>query len=197
VNEMDLLRELAAETPLPAPADLAPARARLTDALAAATPSAPPTTPAASAPPAAPDAPPPAPVLSAVRFMYGGAITSAAYLIVALAFTGDIRGHVLGHRLTDTPLVIAVVTLVGLAVVGLWLWLARAARQGQGWVRVVSTVLAALATLELTGTHGLALAFAALTWLSGAGAVWMLWRPAASAFFRRSREERRVSPPAS
>ena len=102
--------------------------------------------------PAAPEPlrpPAPAPVLAAARFMYGGAISSAALLIVALPFAGDVKGHVLGYRLTPTPLTITLVTLAALAVIGLWLWMARTTSQGRSWARILSTVLFGLATLEL------------------------------------------------
>jgi hypothetical protein len=177
MNDMELLRELAEETPLPAPAGLAAARARLVAAI---------TTDPATYSGAVAQTAPPAPVLAAARFMRGGAVTSAAYVITALPFAGDVRGHVLGHRLTATPVVITLVILLGLAEIALWLWMARATSQGKNWARILSTVLFGLATLELAGTQGLALAAAALTWLSGLAAVWLLWRPAASVFFRRS-----------
>ena len=77
----------------------------------------------------------------------------------------------------------------------LWLWMARATSQGRNWARILSTVLFGLATLELLsaleviGKDGVAQAFfAALTWLSGLAAVWLLWRPASSAFFMRCRQ---------
>ena len=64
--------------------------------------------------PAGPLQPPaPKPVLTAAKLMYGGAALSAAYLIATLPFMGGIHGRVLGHRLTATPLTIAVV-IVGL-----------------------------------------------------------------------------------
>jgi len=204
MNEMELLRELARETPLPAPAELGAARARLVAAIA--------TGPAAgrSAPeaqavmyqagpssgqPAGPLRPPaPAPVRTAVRFMHAGAVGTAAYLIIALAFLGDIRAYhltVLGHHLTTAqlshqrPLIITLVIAAGLVMIALWLWMARAAGQGRNWARILSTVLAGLATLELTGTHGVAqVSLAVLTWLTGLAAVWQLWRPASSAFFK-------------
>ncbi len=78
--------------------------------------------------------------------------------------------------------------------VALWLWMALATSQGRNWARIPSTVLFDLVTLELLssleviGKNGIAQAFtAALTWLSGLGAVWLLWRPASGAFFRRCR----------
>ena len=112
-----------------------------------------------------------------------------------LPFTGDVKGHVLGHRLTATPLTITLVILAGLAVIALWLWMARATSQGKNWARILSTVLFGLATLELTGPHGLALAAAVLTWLSGLAAVWLLWRPASSAFFNKARSRPRSQIP--
>jgi hypothetical protein len=131
---------------------------------------------------------------AAARFMQGGAISSAALLIVSLPFAGDVKGDVLGRRLTPNPLTITLVILVGLALIGLWLWMARATSQGKNWARIVSTVLFALATLVLIGSHGPVLAAAALTWLSGLGAVWMLWRPASSAFFKSARDMRSRPP---
>ena len=204
MNEMELLRELAQQTPLPAPAELDSARARLgaaiaTDPATYATAAAQVTTdqPCPSAgDPAGPLRPPaPASVLTAARFMHAGAVGTAAYLIVALPFIGDIQGKMLGHRLTATPLVITLVILVGVAVIALWLWMARATSQGKNWARILSTVLFGLATLELLGNHGLAqVFFAALTWLTGLPAVWLLWRPASSAFFKAAKAARSLSP---
>ena len=210
MNEMELLRKLAQETPLPAPAELREARARLLAAIAA--DPAPPAVAVAEAATGQPDSssghpaellrpPAPAPVLTAARFMYGGAISSAALLIVALPFAGDVKGNVLGHRLTPTPLIITLVILAGLALIGLWLWMARATTQGRNWARILSTVLFGLATLELLsavetiGKNGDAQAcFAGLTWLSGLAAVWMLWRPASSAFFESAKQMRSRPP---
>jgi hypothetical protein len=202
MNEMELLLELAQETPLPAPAELGGARARLVAAIT----TDPPTYGASAAAQAAVDQPgpstgqsagplqPPAPkpVLAAARFMYGGAVTSAAYVIATLPFMGDIHGTVLGHRITATPLTIAVVIVVlGLVPIALWLWMARAVGQGRNWARILSTVLFTLATLQLIESRGVAQLFcAALTWLSGLAAVWLLWRPASSAFFRSARAAR-------
>jgi len=98
--------------------------------------------------------------------------------LVALPFAGDLKGDVLGHRLTSTPLIITLVIAVGLALIGLWLWMARATSQGKNWARISSTVLFGLATLELLsaieviGKDDVAQAFfAALTWLSGLGGM--------------------------
>jgi hypothetical protein len=209
MNEMELLREMAQETPLPAPAELDAARARLvaaitTDPAAYATAVAQVTTsqPGPSADrPAEPLRPPaPAPVRAAGKFMYAGAISSAAELIATLAFSWDIKLYhlTLGrHAYTAAqlshvrPLIIAVVIAYGLAEIALWLWMARTTSQGKNWARSLSTVLFALATLKLLSglevigkTGGGQVLFDVLDWLTGLAAVWLLWRPAASAFFK-------------
>jgi hypothetical protein len=151
--------------------------------------------------------PVPAPVLTAVKLTYAGAAVSAAGLITGLVLIiADIqvaaRGRFLGHSLTAPqarPFVITVWIVFGLAVIALWLWMARANGQGQNWARILSTVLFGLATLELPGAftqppshagfgatvlyYGVIALFAA-AWLVGAAAVWLLWRPASSAFFK-------------
>ena len=108
----------------------------------------------------------------------------------------------LGHHLTTAqlgqwrPLIITLVVAVGLALIALWLWLARAVGQGRNWARILSTVLFGLATLALPGNHGVAQVFCAvLTWLTGLAAVWQLWRPASSAFFRQCRQAALTRPP--
>ena len=148
----------------------------------------------------------PAPVRTAVKLMYAGAAVSAVELIMGLALIivdikAAARGRFLGHSLRgpERPLVITVWIVFGLVVIALWLWMARANGQGRNWARILSTVLFGLATLQLRGdftqpvSHagfgvtvlyygGTALFVAA--WLAGAAAVWLLWRPASSAFFK-------------
>jgi hypothetical protein len=152
-------------------------------------------------------APAPAPVLTAVRLMYAGAAVSAAGLIIGLALIivdvrAAARGRFLGHSLAAPPMrppIITVWIVFGLVVMALWLWMARADGQGRNWARILSTVLFGLAALQLRGDvtppaghagsgatvlyyGGTALFLAA--WLAGAAAVWLLWRPASSAFFK-------------
>jgi len=148
----------------------------------------------------------PAPVLTAVKLMYAGAAVSVAGLIIGLALIiVDIdvaaRGQFLGHSLAaQKPLVITVWMVFGLVMIALWLWMARANGQGRIWARILSTVLFGLATLQLPGGftqpvsdagfgatvlyYGGTVLFVA-AWLVGAAAVWLLWRPASSAFFKQ------------
>ena len=150
--------------------------------------------------------PAPAPVLTAVKLMYAGAAVSAAALIIGLALividiNAAARGQFLGHSLTAPqmrPLIITVWIVFGLAGIALWVWMARASRQGRNWARILSTVLFGLATLQLLHPqpqgspagiaatvlyYGVTVVFIA-AWLAGAAAVWLLWRPASGAFFK-------------
>jgi len=143
-------------------------------------------------------------VRAAVRLMYAGAALSAAELVIGLALIiVDIqvaaRGQFLGHSLAaHKPLVITVWIVFGLVGVSSWLWMARANGQGRKWARHVSGVLFVLATLQLHNAftrpvshagfgvtalyYGGAVLFVA-GWLAGGAAVWLLWRPASTAFF--------------
>jgi hypothetical protein len=213
MNDMEQLWQRAQETPLPAPADLDGARARLFAAIAAdratyaiavaETVQQP--QPSVGQPVVEPQRlQAPAPVLSAVKLMYGGAVGTAVQLIIALVYIGDLKAYhltVLGHHLTTAqlsqlrPIIITVAIALALAGIALWLWMAQANRQGKNWARILSTVLFGLATLELIGNHGLGQVFwAMLTWLTGLVTVWQLWRPASSAFFKSARAMRSRSP---
>ena len=147
-------------------------------------------------------------VQAAVRLMYAGAAVSAAGLIIGSALLivdvqAAVRGQFLGRSLAaQQPLVITASMAFGLAIVCLWLWMARANGQGRNWARIVSTVLFAAATLQLRGAftqpashagpgvtvlyYGGILPFAA-AWLAGAAAAWLLWHPASTAFFKPPR----------
>jgi len=159
--------------------------------------------------PAAPLRPPaPAPVRTAVKFMYAGAAVSTVDLIGALVFiiSGNKAGHaeVNGHILTGAqasqlnPVLITVAIVSGLVVIALWLWMARANGQGRNWARILSTVLFGLATLQLitqasrqqpVSHAGFAVIVfgvivSVLALVVGLATVWLLWRPASTAFFK-------------
>jgi hypothetical protein len=143
-------------------------------------------------------------VRAAVRLMYAGAVVSTVNLIILLAFIGYIRAYraMLGHRLTAAQVSQLNTSFITLAVVSdlvpiaLWLWMARENGQGRNWARSLSTVLFGLATLDLTGAFRTPViritvvpmlfgpTVPVLTWLAGLAAVWLLWRPASTAFFK-------------
>jgi hypothetical protein len=169
--------------------------------------------------PVQPSQPPaPAPVLTAVKLMYVGAAVSTVTLIIALALIPAIKAalrtanpSLTAAQVSDVNTLITLAMVFGLAVIALWLWMARAASQGRNWARILSTVLFGLATLGLIGARPqypggylahfvigghvysvihsvfgatvLGLIVPVLLWLVGFAAVWMLWRPASSTFF--------------
>jgi hypothetical protein len=147
-------------------------------------------------------------VRTAIKLMHAGAAVWAVILIGALVLmiSGNRAGHttINGHVLTAAqasqlkPLLVTVAVVYGLAVVALWLWMARANGQGRNWARTLSTVLLGLATLQLISQAGVQHSVShvgvgailvgviapVLGWLVGLAAVWLLWRPASSAFFK-------------
>jgi hypothetical protein len=139
------------------------------------------------------------PIRAAVRLMYAGALFTGLSLFLALDsldyFSGGARLRFLGK---EQPLsaAIAVGVVFGLILIALWLVLARAIGQGRHWARVLATALFALATAHLFGIKGTAsLIFAVVTWLVGLATVYLLWRPASSAFFASQRAASGDYPP--
>ena len=132
-------------------------------------------------------------VRAAVKLMYAGAAVSTVNLVILLALIGDIKGSASWLNTPFIPVSIA----WSLAPLALWLWMARETGRGRNWARIVSTVLFGAATLDLTGPFGSpgirvslvpvvqgSTIIPVLYWLVGAAVVWLLWRPASSAFFR-------------
>ena len=141
--------------------------------------------------------PAPKPVLQAVKLMYAGAAISTVSLIISLADVGGIKAaikkahpnYTASQISGDNRFIIGLAVVSGLLGIGLWLWMARANGQGKNWARILSTVLFALATLDLVGVFSepetaLGLVFPVLTWLVGLGAIWLLWRRESTQFFK-------------
>ena len=141
--------------------------------------------------------PAPPSVAKAVKLMYAGAAVSTVSLIISLADVSGTKSAIRKARpnLTASQVsslntfIISLAVVSGLIGVGLWLWMARANNQGRNWARILSTILFCLATLDLVGVFSepktaLSLIFPVLTWLVGLGAVFLLWRPESSAFFK-------------
>ncbi len=142
---------------------------------------------------------PPAPpsVANAVKLMYAGAAVSTVSLIVSLADISGTKSAIRKARPNLTAaqvsqlntFIISLAVVSGLIGIGLWLWMAWANNQGKNWARILSTILFCLATLDLVGVFSepktvFGLLFPVLTWLVGVGAVFLLWRPDSSAFFK-------------
>ena len=141
--------------------------------------------------------PAPQSVLNAVKLMYAGAAVSTVSLVISLASIGGTKDAIRKAKpsLTATQVnqlntfIIALAVVAGVVGVALWLWMARANGQGKNWARILSTVLFGLATLDLFGVlsqpkTALGFIFPVLTWLAGAGAVFLLWRKESTDFYR-------------
>jgi hypothetical protein len=136
-------------------------------------------------------------VQNAVRLMYVGAAVSTVSLIISLVDISGTKSAIRKARPSLNPtqvnqlntFIIAVAVISGVLGVALWLWMARMNTQGRNWARIVSSVLFALATVDLWGVLSqpktvLGLIFPILTWLVGLGAVVFLWRRESSEFFK-------------
>ena len=141
--------------------------------------------------------PAPQSVLYAVKLMYTGAAVSTVSLVISLASIGGTKDAIRKARPTLSAtqvnqlntFSIALAVVSGVIGVALWLWMARANGRGKNWARILSTVLFGLATLDLFGVlsqpkTALGFIFPVLTWLVGAGAVFLLWRKDSTDFFR-------------
>ena len=144
---------------------------------------------------------PPAAIRRAAGVMYAGAV----YAFVFALFSWLIAVIHSGRPLVVWPGHFSVHSLGGLATVGyadcaiqlvLWLWMARACRNRVGWARAACTTLFGCYTLAamyalINHTHDradtLGTALFCVTWLIGAIAIELLWRPQSSAFFAETR----------
>jgi hypothetical protein len=140
---------------------------------------------------------PPPSVQNAVKLMYVGAAVSTVSLVISLINIGGTKSAIRKARPTLTAaqvnqlnhFIILVAVISGVLGVALWLWMARVSSQGRNWGRIVSSVLFALATVDLWGVLSqpktvLGLIFPILTWLVGLGAIIFLWRRESSEFFK-------------
>ena len=148
----------------------------------------------------------PAPVRTAVKLMYAGAAVSTVTVIISLALIPAIettlrkaKPSLTAAQASDVNTLITLAMVFGLAVITVWLWMARANGQGRNRARILSAVLVVLATLQLRGAftrlaghagsgvavlyYGGVVLFVA-AWLAGGAALWLLWRPASDAFFK-------------
>jgi hypothetical protein len=147
--------------------------------------------------PVEPERPPaPASVLTAVKLMYTGAAITTVYTIVFIVTLGDVKSQFMkvDHKLTESQAsvdargYITSTIVFGIIATGLWLLMARANKESRNWARITATVLFGLNTLYIlrifAQVHSIAIIFPVLTWLVGAGAVFLLWRAESSAFFK-------------
>jgi energy-converting hydrogenase Eha subunit A len=154
-------------------------------------------------PPDAPPEPDPPPSLAmAVRLMYLGAVLSAVGIVVNLLQRDEIREQIaesdssLTEDELDTAVAagLAVSVVLGLVVIGLWIWMARSNERGQSWARTTATVLGVLSILSLLATLGMGQSTAlgavlgVISVVLAAVILFLLYRPESSRYYEaRSR----------
>lgn len=137
--------------------------------------------------------PQPQPVRIAVILMYVGAALSVISLILTLAFVRRIKSAIASslrhprtgrsftaaqiHAAQTNAVVLIIVVL--LIITGLWVWMAWANNRGQGWARIVASVLFGLNTIWFLITLrnlGGPSVFSGLSWVVGLVVLVLLWR---------------------
>jgi hypothetical protein len=144
-----------------------------------------------------PEPDPPPSLATAVRLMYVGAGLSAVSFVVNVFQRDEIREQIAENdsSLTQDELdtaanaAVAVSVVIGLVVVGLWIWMARSNARGQSWARTTATVLGVLSILSLAATLGMGQSTALATVLSLASVVlaavilYLLYRPESTRYY--------------
>jgi hypothetical protein len=134
--------------------------------------------------------------------MYVGAAISLIGVILNIATEGSLKTRIRNTYPSLTPAQatslahfdFVLIIVLGLIFAGLWVWMAFMCKAGRSWARIAGTVFFGILTLIMIVTlsgaggglgGGLALIPALILWLVGLGAMILLWRKDASAFFRR------------
>jgi hypothetical protein len=146
---------------------------------------------------------PPRSLRIAVYLMYAGAGLSLVGFLIGLRWGGSVNSAIHQAAMNLTParnnkhtpsqlrtadaVGVAMVIITGLGGVALWVWMALVNLAGKHWARIVATILFVLNTVSilisllepaLPATRVVGL----LGWLTGLGAVLMLWRQESSDF---------------
>ena len=156
-----------------------------------------------------PAAPPP--VQRAVRFMLAGAVVSLLSLIASVIGSFGLKSQMMSanadklrlHQITESQIggaataLIIYTIIVGLASIGLWVWMARANGAGRNWARITASVFFVLWSLytysilgqlsggvTVTAIWIVSLVLVLVIWAIGLAAIFQLWRPASTVFFR-------------
>jgi len=132
--------------------------------------------------------------------MYAGAASAVVNAIVGSAAVYGVVHQILRTRpgvdqntiKTVTALDVTVVIFFGLAGTGLWLWMARASREGRSWSRILSTLLFAVLTISLPLTliqipYTAEWITALAQWALALTALVLLWAGPSTAYFTATR----------
>jgi len=139
----------------------------------------------------------PTPVVRAAQAMYAGAAASLIGIVIDVLTRSAIRSQLRSrnHTLTASQLttsyhaVLGGLIIGGLIAVGLWIWMAQSCKAGKEWARTTASVLFTISTIDLIGSVFLpagawARIYVLVVWLIGLFAIYLLWRPESTAFFR-------------
>jgi hypothetical protein len=143
---------------------------------------------------------PPSSVVAAARLMYVSAAIAALNTIVnaAVAYNNaynwaENQANANQNSVTATAKFEAIVVIFfGLAVIGMWLWMAYANRNGRSWARTLSMVLFAIFTVLvpldlIAGPNKVAAFVALIQWPIALAVVLLLWDRQSSAYFAAMR----------
>jgi hypothetical protein len=155
---------------------------------------------ASSGKPAATGPEPPDSVRRAVRLMLYGAPASIVFGIWGLIYSLVNKGQIIKTvHYTNSQFTFALILglVFSLIYAALWVWIARTNQAGRSWARVVATVLFLFWTYQsYRGIGGLkswldivTLAIMLAIWGIGIGALYYLWRPESTAFFKSAAQQ--------
>ncbi|HUK72597.1 MAG TPA: hypothetical protein VLW50_28175 [Streptosporangiaceae bacterium] len=141
--------------------------------------------------------PAPPSIQNAVKLMYAGAAVSVVGLVIGLATSGGLKGEIkkANPKLTavqvshGATLILITTVVTGLIGAGLWLWMAWANKRGKAWARILASVFFGISTLNALASFAqpgdlLNKVLTVVVWLIGLGAIILLWRPDASAYYK-------------
>jgi hypothetical protein len=145
--------------------------------------------------PATPE--PPASVQRAVKLMLWGAPASIIFGVYGIIYSVANKSAIIKTaHYTNSQFTLALILgfVFALAYAALWVWIARTCQAGRAWARVAGSVLFFLWTYQAyRGIAGLksyfdlgALIIMLGIWGIGVAALYYLWRPESSAFFKQS-----------
>jgi hypothetical protein len=155
-----------------------------------------------TAPDVPPEPDPPPPLATAVKLMYVGAGLSALGIVINLLQRDELREQIAENdsSLTEDELDTAVnfgiafSVVLGLVVIGLWIWMARSNERGQSWARTTATVLGALSIVSLLlslavgQSTTLSMVLGVVSLVLAAVILYLLYRPESTEYYRaRSR----------
>jgi hypothetical protein len=153
----------------------------------------------------------PVPVRRAAQAMYVGAGVSVISLLISVIGSFSLKSGLISankQNLADGKVTMSQINsvatagivyaiVIGIIAVALWIWMAKMSGAGRGWARISSTVFFALWSIYtyinvnslhsgVTVTVAFLISFGLMMalWVVGAVAIYQLWRPVSTAYYR-------------